>query len=296
MSDKLIVAGIGELLWDVFSDHKHLGGAPANFACHVHQLGAEAYPISCVGADALGDELRGRLRSLGVDSRFVLESKSYPTGTVDVVLHAGKPTYQIHENVAWDHMPFSDELRRLAGTLDAVCFGSLSQRSEESRKTIHTFLGHMPENALKIFDVNLRQTFFSKEHIEISLELANLLKLSDEELPVLAEFFGLSGSMEEQLQQLIDRFGLRLIAYTRGPQGSLLMGVSERDDFPGCEGDAVDTVGAGDSFTAALCMGLLQGWPLNEVSAFANRVALFVCSQKGATPLLPEELTKKVCS
>jgi fructokinase len=289
MKDKFTVAGIGELLWDVFPHHKRLGGAPTNFACHTSRLGAQAYPVSSVGSDALGVELRGQLKEMGVSAQYIFES-NYSTGIVDVVLSAGKPTYEIHEDVAWDHIPFTDDLKALAGHLDAVCFGSLSQRSEESRKSIHTFLRSMPENALKIFDVNLRQSFFSKELIAASLELANILKLSDEELPVLAEFFGLEGNVEEQLKQLLNLFNLKLIAYTRGPDGSLLVGAYETDDAAGLPGKAIDSVGAGDSFTAALCMGLLKGWPLKKVNLFANEVATFVCSQKGATPVLPGHL------
>ncbi|MDF7799479.1 carbohydrate kinase [Pontiellaceae bacterium B1224] len=293
MKDKFTVAGIGELLWDVFPHHKRLGGAPANFACHTSRLGAQGYPVSCIGSDALGIELRGQLQEMGVDDRYVAEA-DYETGVVDVVLSAGKPTYEIHENVAWDHIPFTDELKALAGMLDAVCFGSLSQRSDGSRKSIHSFLRAMPEKSLKIFDVNLRQSFFSRELIMASLELANILKLSDEELPVLADFFGLTGTVEEQLKQLLVKFDLRLIAYTRGPDGSLLMGAYEMDDAAGLPGKAVDSVGAGDSFTAALCMGLLKGWPLDQVNGFANEVATFVCSQKGATPELPAEFISKV--
>jgi fructokinase len=295
MNDKFTTAGIGELLWDVFPNHKRLGGAPANFACHCNQLGAESYPVSCLGADPLGTEIRDRLQEMGVNATYVMESDAFPTGTVDVVLNAaGKPTYQIHEDVAWDHIPYSDKLKELSARLDAVCFGSLSQRSGESRGTIRSFLQQMPDSALKIFDVNLRQHFYSKEQIEESLQLANILKLSDEELPVLAGYFGLEGDTAAQLGMLREQFGLRLVAYTRGPDGSLLVGVYENDDFPGCEGRAVDSVGAGDSFTAALCMGVLKGWSLSDVNRFANEVATFVCSQKGATPDFPAELIRKV--
>lgn len=289
MSEKFVVAGIGELLWDVFPEHKRLGGAPANFACHTSRLGALGYPISSVGSDALGLELRGRLKEMDVSAQYIFEV-NYATGIVDVVLIEGKPSYVIHEDVAWDHIPLTDELKALAGKLDAVCFGSLSQRSPESRNTIYEFLRCMPEKALKIFDVNLRQSFFSKEQIATSLELANILKLSDEELPVLAGFFDLTGVVEEQLRQLLTLFQLKLIAYTRGPDGSLLLGADDTHDAPGLPGKAIDSVGAGDSFTAALCIGLLKGWPLEKVNLFANEVATFVCSQKGATPVLPERL------
>lgn len=289
MKEKLTVVGIGELLWDVFPSHKRLGGAPANFACHASRLGAQAYPVSSIGSDALGIELLQQLKEMGVSSQYIFEV-NYKTGIVDVVLSSGKPTYKIHEDVAWDYIPLTDDLKALSGKLDAVCFGSLSQRSEESRTTIHAFLRSLPENTLKIFDVNLRQSFFSKDLIAASLKLANILKLSDEELPVLADYFGLTGNVEEQLKQLLNQFDLRLIGYTRGPDGSILMNAFDMDDAAGLPGKAVDSVGAGDSFTAALCMGLLKEWPLKKVNLFANEVATFVCSQKGATPLLPRYL------
>ena len=291
MNERFTVAGIGELLWDVFPHHKRLGGAPANFAFHCHQLGAKAYPVSCVGTDELGRRIRDELREMGVDASYVLESDTFPTGTVQVSLNdKGKPSYQIFENVAWDHIAFTSGLKALAAKLDAVCFGSLSQRSAVSRETIRSFLQNMPQEALKIFDVNLRQSFFSKEQVEGSLRLASILKLSDEELPVLAGYFGLRGDVMAQLNGLGERFDLKLVAYTRGPDGSVLIRGAEIDDAPGQEGLAVDSVGAGDSFTASLCMGVLKGWPLNKVNIFANRVATFVCSQKGATPVLPEHL------
>lgn len=291
MNKLVAVAGIGELLWDVFPSHKRLGGAPANFAYHCRQLGARAYPVSCVGSDDLGLAVRDELRKMGADASYVLESDTFPTGTVRVTLNdKGKPSYQIFENVAWDHIPFTSGLKALAETLDAVCFGSLSQRSPVSRETIRSFLRHMPENALKIFDVNLRQSYFSKEHVEDSLRLASALKLSDEELPVLAGYFDLPGDVMAQLNGLRERFDLKLVAYTRGPDGSVLMRGEEVDDAPGLEGLAVDSVGAGDSFTASLCMGTLKGWPLSKVNLFANQVATFVCSQKGATPPLPPHL------
>jgi len=291
MKERFTVAGIGELLWDVFPHHKRLGGAPANFAFHCYQLGAKAYPVSCVGTDELGRRIRDELREIGVDASYVLESDTFPTGTVQVTLNdKGKPSYQIYENVAWDHIPFTSGLEALAAKLDAVCFGSLSQRSAVSRETIRSFVQNMPQEALKIFDVNLRQSFFSKEQIEGSLQLASILKLSDEELPVLAGYFGLRGDVMAQLNGLRERFDLKLVAYTRGPDGSVLIRGDEVDDAPAQEGIAVDSVGAGDAFTASLCMGVLKGWPLNNMNMFANRVATFVCSQKGATPTLPEHL------
>lgn len=293
IQNQFTVVGIGELLWDIFPDYKRLGGAPANFAYHTHQLGAESWPVSCVGLDPLGAEVRSRLLELGVDSCYIKKCATYPTGTVNVVLHAGKPIYDIRESVAWDHIPFSADLQQLAGQVDAACFGSLSQRSPDSRASIHAFLNHMPEDALKIFDINLRQSFFSKQQIHESLEFANILKLSDEELSVLSDYFELEGTEGEQLRQLLELFDLQLVAYTRGHLGSLLIGENEAHDFPGYDVSTLDTVGAGDSFTAALCIGMLKGWPLSEVNQFANKVAAYVCSQMGATPRLPLELASQ---
>ena len=284
MSERGTVAGIGELLWDVFPHDKRLGGAPANFAFH-------SYPVSSVGTDGLGRQVRDELRQIGVDTSYILQSDTYPTGTAQVTLsEQGKPSYQIIEQVAWDHIPFTGGLEALAASLDAVCFGSLSQRSAASRATIRSFVQHTPKEALRIFDINLRQSFFSQELVEGSLQLASVLKLSDEELPVLVRYFGLQGDVVAQLDELRERFDLEVVAYTRGSDGSVLLQGGEVDDAPGQKGTAVDSVGAGDSFTAALCMGLLEGWPLSQVNLFANRVAAFVCSQHGATPTLPESL------
>ena len=294
MSRKFIVVGIGELLWDLFPDGERLGGAPLNFCYHAQQLGAQGVPVSAVGADDLGRELRSVLFEKGIADQFVETVSRYPTGTVSVVLDAGgKPSYTIHEPVAWDALSYADSLTRLAGRVDAVCFGSLAQRTGTSQKTIHAFLQATPETTLCIFDVNLRQDFYSKDVVKESLELCNILKLSDEELPVLADMFGLSGSVQDQLAALRKIFDLKLIAYTRGPAGSLLVTADETSDHPGCPGDALNSVGAGDSFTAALCMGLLDRRPLGEINEHANRVATFVCSQDGATPSLPKELVNR---
>jgi fructokinase len=285
------VAGIGELLWDVFPSGRRLGGAPTNFCYHAQQLGAKGIPVSAVGADALGAEIRAVLQSLGVDDSLVAEDSKHPTGTVQVTLDAaGKPTFEICEGVAWDWVPVTPALTALAREADAVCFGSLAQRHSVSRGAIHHFLETMRPEALTIFDVNLRQSFYSKEIIEQSLHRSNVLKLSDDELPVMAKLFDLSGSIAKQLAVLRERFELRLVAYTRGPEGSLLVTANESDDHPGNPGKAVDTVGAGDSFTAALCMGLLKKKPLAEINRHANRVAQYVCLHTGATPVLPDEL------
>ena len=282
-----VVVGLGEVLWDVFPEGKKLGGAPLNFSHHCAQLGARAFPVSAVGADADGEEIRRILASKNLPDSFVQTDPAHPTGRVDVTLQDGKPNYEICEGVAWDHIPMNENLRVLASEADAVCFGSLAQRSPVSRATIHAFLEAMRPDALRIFDVNLRQIFYSKEILEASLRKSNVFKLSDEELPVVAEMFGLEGDVSAKLRSLRGMFALRLVALTRGSEGSLLVTADEISDHPGFPAKVVDTVGAGDSFTATLCMGLLQNLSLDEINQRAGRVASFVCSQSGATPPLP---------
>jgi len=287
MANAPIVVGIGEMLWDVFPEGKKLGGAPLNFSHHCGQLGASAHPVSAVGADADGAEIRQILASKNLPDANVQTDTAHPTGRVNITLQNGKPTYEILAEVAWDYIRFDQNLRDLASRADAVCFGSLAQRSPVSRATIQAFLEAMRPEALRIFDVNLRQNFYSREILETSLRHANIFKLSDEELPTLAGFFDLSGEVLEQLQALRQMFDLRLVAYTRGGEGSLLVTANETSDHPGFPTEVIDTVGAGDSFTAALCMGLLQNLPLAEINRHACQVASFVCSQSGATPQLP---------
>lgn len=289
------VSGIGELLWDVFPDGKRLGGAPMNFCYHCRQFGAEGFPVSAVGTDSLGAELRTALAINQVPDQFVMQDDVHPTGTVQVTLEgAGLPSYEICEGVAWDYISLSEGARRLASKSAAACFGSLAQRNKISRNAIQAFILGMKPEALKIFDINLRQTFYSKEVVEESLKLCNVVKLNDEELPVVAEMFGIHGSIKEQLGTLLEWFDLKMIAYTRGPDGSLLITSDEVSDHSGCPGDAINSVGAGDSFTAALCMGILNKRTLDEINEHANCVATFVCSQNGATPILPEKLKGKV--
>jgi fructokinase len=287
MHQRFQVIGIGEMLWDIFPEGKRLGGAPTNFCCHCRQLGAEAFPVSAVGRDEFGQEILAILSAMGLPADQVAVDPVHPTGTVLVTLDKSKPIYEISEDVAWDHIPMTPALAGLARRADAVCFGSLAQRGPVSCATIHDVLGAMNPEALKIFDVNLRQTFYSAELLRRSLEHCNILKVSDEELPVLAKLFTLTGNVEEQLRALIENFSLRLVAYTRGGQGSLLLGPDGFHEHQGIPVEAINTVGAGDSFTAALCMGLLGQRSLAEINERANRIAAFVCTQDGATPGLP---------
>lgn len=283
------VGGIGEVLWDAFPDGETFGGAPANFACHCHSLGAQTYVVSATGADQRGIKAREFLSDHGVNIHGLAIMSDCETGVVNVTQdELGHPAYEIREHVAWDVIPWSDELETIAGDLDAVCFGSLAQRSSGSRRNIQEFLKRIPEGSLKIFDINLRGTYYSAALLEDSIQLCNLLKMSDEELPVLAEVLALNAESESgMLKQLVERYDLCLAVCTRGSKGSILVSADTVDEHPGCAADVVCTVGAGDSFSAALCMGLLQGLDLHEINHFANHVAAFVCSNQGATPQLP---------
>lgn len=289
MSFKIV--GIGEVLWDMLPAGRQLGGAPANFTYHATALGAETRLISRVGSDDLGRETLERLTKLGVPTECVEVDDQLPTGTVGVTVTAdGQPHYQIHENVAWDAICGEAAARSAVATTDAVCFGSLAQRSEPSRSTILSLVASAPASALRIFDINLRQHYYTRDVIEKSLALANVLKVNDAELPRLAEMFSLTGDARSQICQLAERHSLRAVAYTRGGNGSLLFADGRWSDHPGIATTVIDTIGAGDSFTAAMTLGLLAGWELDRINDHANRVAAFVCSSAGATPTLPDQL------
>ena len=294
MSDKVapVVVGIGEVLWDMLPDGKQLGGAPANFAYHARALGADGFVISCVGDDPLGRELLDRLRNVGLAQRYVAVDGRHPTGTVDVHLDAdGKPYFVIHEDVAWDYLRPNPDFGEVIGVADAVCFGSLAQRSPVSRATLGDLLTAAPDHCLRVFDVNLRQRFYSRDVILNGLLAADVAKLSDEELPVIAQLLRIPGDDERAwTERLLDEYGLQLLVLTRGAHGSVLHGPNGRSEHPGFPAKVADTVGAGDAFTAAVVMGLLRSLELETINEHANRVASYVCSQPGAMPKLPEEL------
>lgn len=292
MSKRHRIIGIGEVLWDVFPDGPRFGGAPANFACHAAALGADVAMVSRVGEDDLGERAVESLQRRGVDTSAVARSSNLPTGTVVVTLdEQNSPSYEIAAPAAWDAIEWSDRLQRLAPAADAVCFGTLAQRSETSRQTICRFLRATADEALRVFDVNLRQSFYSAEIILASLELANVVKLNDEELPVVAAACGIEGSQDRRLAALCERFELRLAAMTRGASGALVVSPQETSDCPGFPTSVRDTVGAGDSYTAAIVVGMLRDGDLARVNEHACRLAAYVCSQSGATPDLPAELT-----
>jgi len=288
--DCSVIVGLGEVLWDMLPGGRQLGGAPANVAFHASGLGGRGAVASCVGDDDLGREIRRRLRAAGLDDKAVAISPSQPTGTVTVELDAsGKPTFTIHRNVAWDFIPFNDVMSELARRADAVCFGSLAQRSEVSRETIRRFLEATQPECLRICDVNLRQNYFSREVLVGSFEAADVVKLNDEELPVVCGLLDLPPEGDAAMQGLLERFGLHLVILTCGPAGSVLMTPEQTSRRPASKVKVVDSVGAGDAFTAAVAMGLLLEGDLASVHDRAEQVAGYVCTQPGATPALPEQ-------
>lgn len=282
------IVAIGEVLWDLLPSGAVLGGAPANFTIHARTLGADARLISRVGDDDLGREIRRRLAATGLPVDTVQVDPTAPTGTVSVELSAeGLPSYTIHEGVAWDDVKADDLALAAVRPADAICFGSLAQRFPSGRENLRSLLAAAPAEALRIFDINLRQSYYSRAIVEASLRVADVLKLNDAELPVLAEMFAISGDERVVIAALAERFALRAVALTRGDRGSLLLAAEGFSEHPGVRPEIVrDTIGAGDAFTAVLALGLLGHWPLGLISERANAVASFVCSQSGATPLL----------
>src|SRR5580692_222596 len=260
LSQRHIVVGLGELLWDLLPSGKQLGGAPANFAYITSLLGDEGIPASRLGEDSLGTEAIRRLGELGLSIEFIQKDSDHPTGTVRVeVDRTGQPRFEISESVAWDFLEWTPQWQKLAQQADAVCFGSLAQRSERSRATIRRFLLAVPKSAVLVFDVNLRQNFYSKEVLAESMKLATIVKLNHEELPKIMRLFELKTSGEEaSARQLLSR-EVKLVCVTRGSGGSLVVSADERSEHPGFKVKVADTVGSGDAFAAALVHGYLRG-------------------------------------
>ncbi len=291
MTRKII--GLGEVLYDVLPEGAKLGGAPANFAYHASQFGFDAMAVSAVGNDALGDLALKTFDENGL--KYIIPRVPYPTGTVNISLDAGGvPTYTFTPDVAWDHIPFTPEMEAVAKEARAVCFGSLAQRSEASRKTIHLFLSATPADCLKIFDINLRGNFYDKEIIRENMQQANILKINDEELVTIGRLFGYPGlDMEEKCRLLLRRYHFKMVVLTCGTNGSYVFVPDGETSFmPTPKVEVADTVGAGDSFTAAFTASLLAGKTIKEAHERAVKVSAFVCTQKGAMPELPKELTK----
>jgi len=289
-----VVVGMGEALWDVLPEGKKIGGAPANFAYHVSQFGLSSCVVSAIGNDPLGAEILMNFEEKNL--RHLIETVPYPTGTVQVEIdQAGIPQYEIKENVAWDNIPYTARLENLAQNTKAVCFGSLAQRNVVSRNTINRFLDAMPHNSenLIVFDVNLRQGFYNKEILCNSMNRCNILKINDEELVTVSRMFGYPGiDLQDKCWILLGKYNLKMLILTCGINGSYVFTPGKVSFQPTPKVDVADTVGAGDSFTAAFISCILKGLPVDEAHRRAVDTSAFVCTRQGAMPVLPEELTK----
>jgi fructokinase len=283
---KHTIVGLGELLWDLLPSGKQLGGAPANFAYITNLLGDKGIPASRIGNDALGAEALQRLTQLGLSADFAQRDPIHPTGTVNVEIdNTGQPRFDILQPVAWDFLEWTKLWQHLASDADAVCFGSLAQRSAHSQATIRTFLHATRQEALRVFDVNLRQNFYSRQVLAESMSLATIVKLNHEELPKIMHLFELEDrGAEDSARRLLSMHDLKLVCVTRGNSGSLLISADHCSEHAGIQVKVADTVGAGDAFTAALVHGYLRGTSLAEINETANRVGAWVASQSGAMP------------
>ncbi len=292
MSSPFTVVGLGELLWDMFPQGKQLGGAPANFAYMTALLGDRGIVASRVGGDRLGQEAIWQLKSSGLDTSHIQIDSAHATGTVLVQVDSkGQAEYKFCEDVAWDHLAWTLEWQELAIAADAVCFGSLAQRSETSRLTIRKVLQSVRADAARIFDVNLRQAFYSAEILRVALLHANIMKVNDEELPRIVEMLGEKFNGEKEAAcWLAEEFGVKLVCVTRGHRGSLLVCGDKKNEHPGFTVKVADTVGAGDAFTAALVHHWLRHAPLEEMNVAANRLGAWVASQEGAMPAADESV------
>ena len=291
-----LVVGMGEALWDMLPEGRKLGGAPANFAYHVSQFGLDSRVVSAVGDDELGNEILANFAEKQLECQ--IEKVAYPTGTVLVTLdEKGVPCYEIKEGVAWDNIPYTPALENLAKQTRAVCFGSLAQRNAVSRETINRFIDEMPqdENILKIFDINLRQHFYSKELIEASLKKSNVLKINDEELVVVGEMFGFADiDFQDKCWILLAKYNLKMLILTCGTEGSYVFTPGEVSFLETPQVQVADTVGAGDSFTGAFVAAILNGKTVKDAHRLAVDVSAFVCTQNGAMPELSEEIKNRL--
>ena len=289
-----MIVGIGEALWDVLPERKKIGGAPANFAYHVSQFGLQSCIVSAVGDDALGKEILDNFREKNLN--HIVETVPYPTGTVQVELDPnGVPQYDIKENVAWDNIPFTPQLEELAHRTRAICYGSLAQRNVVTRQTINRFIDAMPKDQenLIVFDVNLRQRFYTKEILDESMKRCNVLKINDEELVTISRMLGYPGTdLQSKCWILLGRYDLKMLILTCGVNGSYIFTSGNMSYLATPQVEVADTVGAGDSFTATFTSSIIKGLPMAEAHRRAVEVSAFVCTQHGAMPVLPEKFTK----
>jgi len=301
-----LILGIGELLWDVLPEGPRLGGAPANFTVMAGRLGNRAAILSRVGRDALGREAMDRLRPLPVDTGGVQIDAAHETGRVTVALESGQPSFTIHEPAAWDFLELTDDWIALAEGAGAICFGSLAQRSAVSRQTIQSLVAETPESCIRVFDVNLRTPHYSAEVVQESLELATVVKMNDAEVPLVLNLLDLDDGFDAfdgpaplraaALRLLSEFAALRMVGITRGGHGSMLVTREEVHEHGGFPVEVIDTIGAGDAFTAAMTHYLLRGASLATLNQAGNRWGGWVASQSGAMPELTDEIRNEIAA
>lgn len=289
------IVGLGEILFDCLPEGKKLGGAPANFAYHAGQFGLNGIAVSAIGKDELGQEILDILGEKNLQT--CLETVDFPTGTVQVTLdEKGIPQYDICEGVAYDNIPWTPAVEAIAKEAKAVCFGTLAQRNAVSQSTVQKFLESMPEGSLKIYDINLRQHWYTQEIIEKCMKLSDILKINDEEIETVGNMLGLSGiSMQDKCWVLLSKYALKMVILTCGTDGSYVFTPGQVSFQPTPKVQVADTVGAGDSFTSAFCSAVLSGKTVADAHQLAVQVSAYVCTQNGAMPILPEEIKKGMC-
>lgn len=287
---KRLVVGLGEVLWDMLPEGRKIGGAPVNFAYHAGQFGIDTMAVSAIGNDKLGEDTIAEMN--GKHLNHIFPSVPYPTGSVQVSLdEKGVPAYDIKENVAWDNIPFTNEIESVARSCRAVCFGSLAQRNAVSRNTIRKFIENTPSDCIRIFDINLRQNFYTSNVIRDSLEHCNILKINDEEIMLVSRMFNYdSSNIENVCRTIMEDFSLEMVILTCGTKGSYIFTKGGVSFMPTPKVNVADTVGAGDSFTGSLCAAILRGLPVAEAHKKAVEVSAYVCTQNGAMPEIPESM------
>lgn len=287
---KRLVVGLGEVLWDMLPEGRKIGGAPVNFAYHAGQFGIDTMAVSAIGNDKLGEDTIAEMN--GKHLNHIFPSVPYPTGSVQVSLdEKGVPAYDIKENVAWDNIPFTNEIESVARNCQAVCFGSLAQRNTVSRNTIRKFIESTPSGCIRIFDINLRQNFYTSNVIRDSLEHCNILKINDEEIILVSRMFNYdSSNIENVCRTIMEDFSLEMVILTCGTKGSYIFTKGGVSFMPTPKVNVADTVGAGDSFTGSFCAAILRGLPVAEAHKKAVEVSAYVCTQNGAMPEIPESM------
>jgi len=281
----LLVVSIGEILWDVIGNQRFVGGAPFNFAYHCRALGAKAALISRVSHDDLGADLIRRAQSLNVDTRTIQRDSDYSTGLVTAEIHSdGTIHYLFPEECAWDHIKFTAQERNLLDFASIVNFGTLALRNPASRSAIMAAVSNLPAGCMAFLDLNLRAPYYSREIISPCLQVADVLKINEDELIVLRKMFQLATDNETGMLQLMERFDIDTIVLTRGDKGAAAVSRREAEVVKAMKVQVADTVGCGDAFAAAFALELATGSSLKDALTKANVVGAYVATHPGGTP------------